>query len=488
MLSNPAAKPEALSRQVLFLNSIDKQVQSASVLRWLWSARGSIVLFPVLILLSIFYRQRIVLHTIVSTRTHFGLMMPPNCQLLIVGAGAAGIGAAHAASAAGIDYAIVEASHRMGGRGLTEELAPGIPWDLGCHWLHSGSINPLATVADELGVQYDRELHTRGFYLNGKRLSNSDEHQYQLFSEEIWRKIEELDASGRDIALSELIDHDSQWAPYYTYWQSLMTSHDVDCFSALDLIRYQDTDENWPVRYGYGALLELHARQLPVSLNTTVERVDWSGRHVVVTTNRGTVHAERVIITVSTGVLGSQDIDFQPGLPLATQEAIDALPLGTYNNFAMLYNEDWPFDSDTPDRIDYSNGDDINFAFKLRCSGWPYIYCAVAGRQAQWLERQPVAESEDLMMSALTSIFGSDFKKKIVRFKASAWGNDAFIKGAYSASKPGLANQRTVLSTPIANRLYFAGEATSERAFSTAHGAWESGRDAVALSQSGSIS
>ena len=92
------------------------------------------------------------------------------------------------------------------------------------------------------------------------------------------------------------------------------------------------------------------------------------------------------------------------------------------------------------------------------------------------------------MMSALTSIFGSDFKKKIVRFKASAWGDDAFVKGAYSASKPGLANQRTVLATPIANRLYLAGEAASERAFSTAHGAWESGRDAVALSQSGSIS
>ena len=40
----------------------------------------------------------------------------------------------------------------MGGRGLTEELAPGIPWDLGCHWLHSGSINPLARVADALGA------------------------------------------------------------------------------------------------------------------------------------------------------------------------------------------------------------------------------------------------------------------------------------------------------------------------------------------------
>jgi len=393
--------------------------------------------------------------------------MPSNCQLLIVGAGAAGIGAAHAAQRAGIDYKIVEASHRVGGRALTEELAPGIPWDLGCHWLHSGSINPLASVADQLGIHYDQELPTRGFYLNGNRLSASDEMLYQQFTEEVWSKIKALDASGKDTALSELIDLQSQWAPYYNYWQSLMTSRDVDCFSALDLVRYEDTDENWPVREGYGALLQQHASDLPVSLNTTVECIDWSGGEVLVITNRGTIQARHVIITVSTGVLAARDIDFKPELPIATQESIDALPLGCYNNFAMLYGEDWPFDSDTPDRIDYSNGDDINFAFKLRCSGWPYIYCAVAGRQAEWLERQPQAESESLMMSALTSIFGTQFKHKIVKFKSSAWGGDPFIKGAYSASKPGCADQRKVLATPV------------ERAFCTAHGAWQSGWDAV---------
>ncbi|MEM6988677.1 MAG: NAD(P)-binding protein, partial [Pseudomonadota bacterium] len=61
--------------------------------------------------------------------------MRSHCDLLIVGAGAGGIGAGHAAARAGLDYQIVEASHRVGGRGLTEELAPGVPWDLGCHWL-----------------------------------------------------------------------------------------------------------------------------------------------------------------------------------------------------------------------------------------------------------------------------------------------------------------------------------------------------------------
>ena len=410
--------------------------------------------------------------------------MSSNCQLLIVGAGAAGLGAAHAALRKGLDFKIVEASHRVGGRGLTEELAPGIPWDLGCHWLHSGSINPLAKIADQLDLHYDNGLSSRGFYLKGQWLSESERNDYQEYSNKIWQNIKEsagksADEKNADVALSDFIDLDSPWAPYYVYWQSLMTSNDVDCFSALDLTRYQDTDENWPVRDGYGALLEKHALALDISLNTQVENIDWGGDRVKVTTNRGQIDAENVIVTVSTGVLAAHDINFNPVLPVDQQEAIASLPLGCYNNFAMLYEEGWPFGPDTPERIDYSNGDDINFALKLNCSGWPYIYCAVAGRQAKWLERQPLAESENLLMGALVDIFGSDIKNKITKFRASAWGDDPLIKGAYSASKPGCADQRGVLAAPIAEKLYFAGEACSERAFCTAHGAWETGRDAV---------
>jgi len=371
-------------------------------------------------------------------------------------------------------------SHRVGGRGLTEELAPGIPWDLGCHWLHSGSINKLAPIARELGIHYDTDLPGRGFYMNGVQLPESEVADYKQFCSNIWNKI----SQKKDIALGDLIDYDSKWAPYYCYWQSLMTSEDVDNFSSLDLIHYNDTGEDWPVREGYGTLLELHAQELAIELNTSVNKINWSTDGVTVETNRGTISANKVIITVSTGVLNGRNIDFHPALPIAKQEAIDALPLGSYNNFAMLYDEDWPFDSDTPDRIDYSNGDDINFAFKLRCSGWPYIYCAVAGRQARWLEKQPIEESENLMMTALTDTFGTNFKKKIIKFRASAWGDDPLIKGAYSASKPGCADQRKVLAMPIADRLYFAGEATSADAFCTAHGAYQSGLDAVTASAS----
>ena len=146
--------------------------------------------------------------------------MKSNCQLLIIGAGAAGIGAVHAAKNAGIDYLAVEASHRVGGRGLTEELEPGIPWDLGCHWLHSGSINPLAPIARELGIHYDTVLPSRGFYMNGTRLQETEVDEYEQFCADIWNKI----TDKHDVALNDLIDHDSKWAPYYCYWQSLMTS------------------------------------------------------------------------------------------------------------------------------------------------------------------------------------------------------------------------------------------------------------------------
>ncbi len=410
--------------------------------------------------------------------------MKSNCQLVIIGAGAAGIGAAHAAHSANLDFIVLEASHRTGGRGLTEELAPGIPWDLGCHWLHSGSINPLASIADNLGIHYDKELPSRGFYMKGTRLPDNEVADYEAFSAAIWNKIRESQNRGEDRALSEFIDHDNQWAPYYNYWQSLMTSEDVDNFSALDLLLYNDTDENWPIREGYGTLLERHAQSLPdqlFQLNTVVKHINWGGPGVTVETNRGSIQADRVVITVSTGVLGAQDITFTPELPVNKQEAIAALPLGCYNSFAMLYEQEWPFDSDTPDRIDYSNGDDINFAFKLRCSGWPYIYCAVAGRQARWLERQPAEVSRDLMMTALTDTFGNDFKNKIIKFRSSAWGGDPYIKGAYSASKPGFSHMRKVLAEPIAERLYFAGEATSIDSFCTAHGARQSGADAVRL-------
>jgi monoamine oxidase len=76
-------------------------------------------------------------------------------------------------------------------------------------------------------------------------------------------------------------------------------------------------------------------------------------------------------------------------------------------------------------------------------------------------------------------IFGGDIRKGLRQFKVSAWGSDPWIRGAYSSQKPGYTGMRKVLASPHNESLYFAGEATSEDFFNTAHGAYLSGKRAV---------
>ena len=78
-------------------------------------------------------------------------------DLVIVGAGAAGIGAAKAARWLGLQHIVLEASHRIGGRAYTEFLRPDVPFDLGAHWIHSPDINPLYQFASESGIHLVEE-------------------------------------------------------------------------------------------------------------------------------------------------------------------------------------------------------------------------------------------------------------------------------------------------------------------------------------------
>ncbi len=83
-------------------------------------------------------------------------------DVAIVGAGAAGLGAAKALQAAGKTFVVLEAMNRSGGRAWTDTETFGVPVDWGCHWLHSASINPMRAFADELGVSYlDRRVPWR---------------------------------------------------------------------------------------------------------------------------------------------------------------------------------------------------------------------------------------------------------------------------------------------------------------------------------------
>jgi monoamine oxidase len=93
-------------------------------------------------------------------------MSPAVFDLVVVGAGAAGLAAARTALASGLTVVVLEAKSRIGGRAHTDTTL-GIPWDRGAHWLHDASRNPFAALADAEGFAYDRMVLPRRLWSGG---------------------------------------------------------------------------------------------------------------------------------------------------------------------------------------------------------------------------------------------------------------------------------------------------------------------------------
>ena len=399
-------------------------------------------------------------------------------DVVIVGAGAAGIGAAKTLQRLGKSFVVLEASHRIGGRAYTEEIRPGMPFDLGCHWLHSASLNPFVKIADELGIGYSKAGFPRAGYENGRWHTAEEIAEWETFFDAQFATAAKFAGSGEDAALVDVTERDSRWTPGFDYILSLHSSFDVDEISVVDVCAYKDTEENWPLREGYGTLMTRFGADVPVTLNAAVSEVDWSGSSVRVTTSKGTVSAASVLITVSTGVLGAGDIRFTPDLPDWKLEAIAALPLGNHNRICLHFDRD-VFGPDVPRGFMAKTGDDGPMSFHVRPFDFDYVVGLTGGRFADWLERAGQQASVDYVTEKLVSVLGSDIAKHVVGHTVTAWRGDAWVKGAYSNALPGQAHQRARLAQPVDDRVHFAGEATHPEFFTTAHGAYLSGISAV---------
>jgi monoamine oxidase len=401
-------------------------------------------------------------------------------DLVIVGAGAAGLAAAKAAQARGLSFHLIEASHRIGGRAYTEEVAPGMPMDLGCHWMHSASLNPFVAIADRFGFQYRRDGAWRmNGFAGSRRLTEAEHAEIHRGMAANYAAIAAAAERGEDVAVSDVIDLDNPWAALHAYWFSLGTSNDVDQISTVDIASYNDTDENWPLREGYGALVARWGAEIPVTLNAPAERIRWGSGVVVVETAKGSVVGKRLLLTVSTNLLASGRIRFDPPLPEWKRAAARDLPLGVHNRIGIMLNRD-PFGPDAPTSATILVDDDVPMATQLRPFGFNYVVGVTGGRHGAWLERAGAAASVDYLTERLVAAFGSDIRSALsTRSIVTAWAGDPWTLGSYSAALPGASHQRQELARPIDGILFFAGEACSREFAGTCHGAYLSGVAAV---------
>ena len=406
--------------------------------------------------------------------------MASEVDVIIVGAGAAGLAAAESAGAHGLTFVVLEASRRIGGRARTEDFAPGQPFDLGCHWMHSASLNPFVGIADRLGFRYRRRhgwsdaIHHHGAFLDDDRTRDVN-----ALVEADERAIVEAARHG-DPALADVMNTRSPWASYHAYWRSLESSCDPDQTGVADFVAYDETGEDWPVIDGYGALVAAWAADVPVTLGTAAQRVVMTRDGVAVETPHGTIAGRTALITVSTAMLASGRIGFEPELPSWKTTAAQQVPLGVHNKIAVLLDAASPALPESQYLTAMTRDHDVPVVLNVRPYGHDYVVGTTAGRFADSLERAGLDASVEFLVEHLKAVFGNGIARCLTgRSIVTAWRGDPWTLGAYSAPRPGQAHQREVLARPVDDRLFFAGEATTRNTFATCHGALLTGRRAV---------
>jgi len=399
--------------------------------------------------------------------------LPSEVDIAVIGAGAAGIGAARLLAEAGrAAFVVLEARERAGGRASTLQ-AEGFPLDLGCEWLHSADRNALAPLAERLGFSiYSRQPDwTTRLRRSGE--TEQAEADWIAEREAFYWAVHRAAQGPDDPPASSVLMPGGRWNALLDAVSTWANAVELECLSAKDNDRYEDSGLNWRLREGYGRLFLALAEGLPVAYGTPVARVAHDGRRIRLETSCGTVSAARVIVTVPTAAIAREHLVFDPPLPDKIAAAA-GLPLGLANKLFLRFDGRAPgIDSDG--HLVGSTRRRETMSYQVRPFGRPVIACFFGGRFAAQLERDGVAATAAFAADELAGLFGEDIRRQLRPIAASAWRSDRFALGSYSYALPGHADDRARLAAPVDNRLFFAGEACSLNFFSTAHGAYETG-------------
>jgi len=252
-------------------------------------------------------------------------------DVIVVGAGASGLAAAKELLRRGYSVTVLEAANRIGGRAFTDTKTFGVPYDVGGHWLHSGRNNPFVSYGKKNGFDIYPAPDDESLFVGDREATSAEYRAYERAYNKAQAVIAKAGARGKDISPAEVMPDLGDWHDTAHMaigpWEM---AKEFDRFSCADWYSGEG-GQDWFCEQGYGTLVAHHGRNTPVALNTKVSRIDWSGKGVSVETNQGGLRAKACLVTVSTGVLASGDIEFLPALKAKKQESFNAISMGVYN-------------------------------------------------------------------------------------------------------------------------------------------------------------
>jgi len=404
--------------------------------------------------------------------------LPRDADIVVIGAGAAGIAAARRIQAANRKVIVVEASGQIGGRCATDSTSFDVPFDRGARWLHTPETNALVKLARPAGIDVAPSPPSQKLRIGRRNARASETEELLATLVRANRAIDEAARRGDASCAAALPKDLGDWAGTIDFLLgAYATGKDLKDLSAVDQSRDQNRAIDVATRQGLGALMGKLGETVPMALSTPVTRVTWSGRDIGVETPSGRISARAVIVTASSNVLSSGAIKFTPELPKRQLDAAAKLSLGSYDRIALqlagnplgLGRDELMIEQSTSTRTG---------ALFANIGGSSLCTVDVAGSFGRDLASKGEAAMVDFATEWLTKLFGADIKTAIKRSAATRWDASPFVLGAMSGAAPGGQTSRRILAEPMGN-LFIAGEATHETLWGTVDGAWESGERAA---------
>ena len=390
-------------------------------------------------------------------------------DVVIVGAGAAGIAAARRLSAAGKRYVVLEAAEEVGGRCITDTKTFGVPYDRGAHWISTpatsirwrssppppGSISIRRRPGQRMriGRRYAREGEMEDFLAGLVRANSAI-----------------ADAARKsDVACAQVLPKDlGEWRPTIEFVLGPYgCGKELSEVSTVDLARSGERDNGSFCRQGLGALLAKLAAGLPILLGSPVKTIEWWSRsRLEVDTAKGQFRTGAVIVTVSTNVLTAGKIKFAPDLPKRHLDAANKLKLGSHDHIALELTGN-PLGLRADELVFEKSDNRQTAAIFANMSGSTICVVDVGGTFGRELSAKGEAAMVDFAATWLAGLYGTDIKNSVKRRHATRWNNEPWVLGAWSAAAPGAQSARKIMTEPISSRIFLAGEATHETLWGT---------------------
>ena len=351
-------------------------------------------------------------------------------EVIIVGAGIAGISAAKILDDNNISNIVIEANNRVGGRAKKAPESFGNWFDLGCSYLHEGEINPFRTVAKSLNVPIDHQngdifsiektkylFGEKPFLLNKKKKVKESYNNFLV-------KLNFYKENVEDYRLSTCLNINDPNYPILFDYLTGLNGIEANLVSARDFASVNE-GKDLIIESGLANMIDKWATGINVILNDQVKQINWGRKQIEIYTKSKKYVCKSVLLTDK-----------------------------YHNNISEI------------------------FSFEIRKKEKEHMIFFFGGKKGSDIENYPKKYYKKII-EFIKKQFGDNIEKNIINLIHSSWGKDPYSKGAYSYALPGHNFERDLLKKTLEKKVYFAGEATINKTYGTCHGAYISGNHAA---------